>query len=343
MFYQTNLKPLIHIMCVTALGIPMTVYIAAQEVSYVAVLDLDGVLIERPDRAVRNRIVWRTFQDSWNADDQKYNIFAFLQSISILMNKPLMKQQLFNIFTMVGTQFRIPPTNTDGTPLPAGLCELQAGTMRCADVCTAALNILEEQEQLELIKPIPSLIIRHAITIACSPHEMSMLYKTHKEGIKLLHLLLKSPDAQCMILSNFNDEQFEHLRKQPKLAEIFANPRIPSSHIMISGHFHNPEYVKPNPAVFKRLIAICNDRWHIQPHQILFIDDNLDNIRAAAAEGITAYHASDKEAFEMISNDIMRQYPVLKDPPKRERRKRLKKRLSERRTRKLMRAKKTIN
>lgn len=82
---------------------------------------------------------------------------------------------------------------------------------------------------------------------------------------------LKALSVPTAVLSNWPRELFHHaLSHLPGIDRL--GPRI------ISGEVG---YAKPDPEVFRILL----DRLGLQPADIVFIDDNIDNAEAAAAMG----------------------------------------------------------
>lgn len=101
------------------------------------------------------------------------------------------------------------------------------------------------------------------------PAAVALVKKYQKEGFKQY------------ILSNFSREEFEIMQKTPVNQELFSF--IPNEHIVTSGHCG---FAKPHYAIFEYFL----EKYHVQPHECVFIDDQIENVRAARACGIHAIH-----------------------------------------------------
>lgn len=100
-----------------------------------------------------------------------------------------------------------------------------------------------------------------------SSRRRQRLISLHRQGYRLF------------LLSNTNDMHWQHCRQQlfgPDVIAIFE--RIFLSYEM--------QLSKPAPAIFTSVLS----QTALQPEETLFIDDNRQNIEAAAALGIGTYH-----------------------------------------------------
>lgn len=87
---------------------------------------------------------------------------------------------------------------------------------------------------------------------------------------------LKEKGYSLYILSNFHDEAIKEMYNKYPFFTIFDGG-------VISAYEH---MIKPNPKFYQILL----DRYHLNPHECLFIDDMLANITIASIFGITGIH-----------------------------------------------------
>lgn len=87
---------------------------------------------------------------------------------------------------------------------------------------------------------------------------------------------LKEKGYSLYILSNFHDEAIKEMYNKYPFFTIFDGG-------VISAYEH---MIKPNPKFYQILL----DRYHLNPHECLFIDDMLANITIASIFGITSIH-----------------------------------------------------
>ena len=85
-------------------------------------------------------------------------------------------------------------------------------------------------------------------------------------------------------ITNFGHEFWQMFRPTQPLFDRFAD-------IVVSG---SEQLAKPDPAIFR----LALDRFALAPHQALFVDDNPDNVAAAAAMGIAAHRFVDAATLE---------------------------------------------
>lgn len=77
-------------------------------------------------------------------------------------------------------------------------------------------------------------------------------------------------------LTNWSDETFPVAWERYEFLRLFEG-------ILVSGA---EKLKKPDPKIYQLLLK----RYQIEPHTALFIDDNLNNVAAAKAEGMQAIH-----------------------------------------------------
>lgn len=80
-------------------------------------------------------------------------------------------------------------------------------------------------------------------------------------------------------ITNFGAELWDMFRPTQPIFDLFRD-------IIVSG---KEKLVKPEPAIYQLALA----RFGLQTGEALFIDDNLDNVVAASANGFAAHHFID--------------------------------------------------
>ncbi len=94
------------------------------------------------------------------------------------------------------------------------------------------------------------------------------------ESVKLINQM-RDAGIPMYVLSNMSLVNAQYLRTRDYF-EWFDG-------VVISAE---EKLIKPDPALFKRVI----DRYRLNPHEIVFIDDSLPNIEAAKALGMNTVH-----------------------------------------------------
>lgn len=101
----------------------------------------------------------------------------------------------------------------------------------------------------------------------------SIISDLNKDMVNLIKKIKKKNDFRFICISNINASHWSYLKKQKwNIWEIFDD-------FILS---HEVHLTKPNPEIFQLAI----DKANCQPNEILFIDDGLNNVRAANALGI---------------------------------------------------------
>ena len=101
---------------------------------------------------------------------------------------------------------------------------------------------------------------------------------------------LRARGLKVGVLSNTNPIHFEFLRgRMPLLTEL--------EHVFAS---HELGCRKPDPEIFARVLA----RMAVAPARTVFVDDLVENIRAAQAAGLQVIHATDADAVQRGLRDL---------------------------------------
>jgi len=94
---------------------------------------------------------------------------------------------------------------------------------------------------------------------------------------------LRSADVRLIALSNWSGETFPVARPRYPFLEWFEG-------IVISG---DEGLVKPDPRIF----AVVTDRYGLVPAETVFVDDQVDNVEAAARLGFRAIRFADADGL----------------------------------------------
>ena len=91
-------------------------------------------------------------------------------------------------------------------------------------------------------------------------------------------------------ITNFGAEFWDGFRPTQPIFDHFGD-------IIVSGV---EKLVKPDPAIY----ALALRRFGLQPGEAIFIDDNLDNVISARANGFAAHHFRDAKSLRIELNDL---------------------------------------
>jgi FMN phosphatase YigB (HAD superfamily) len=260
----------------------------AAQIRKVVVFDLNGVLIS----VSRGKI-------GFTAAMRAGNLFDALVHMRELAGA---KGPLFAILNQIGQSHEYPPCDETGAPLPTALVELQAGTMSCADDRELARgNLFGSEFQAKFI--------RELIGVTFDPQQFVAACEPIKEGVRLLRSLAARDDVAILILSNFEIEQFNLLRQKKSMCSIFNH--IPLENCIISGAFQHPYFTKPHPNIFTYLVTVCQTRYpHVRAEDIIFFDDQEENVAAAKNRGICTCHIANKKSYRCAAKMLTEEHGV---------------------------------
>ena len=91
-------------------------------------------------------------------------------------------------------------------------------------------------------------------------------------------------------ITNFGAEFWDQFRPTAPVFDHFTD-------IIVSGV---EKLVKPDPAIY----ALALQRFGLKPGEGLFVDDRLENIESAAANGFVGHHFKDAEMLRGALNDL---------------------------------------
>lgn len=111
------------------------------------------------------------------------------------------------------------------------------------------------------------------------------------QGMPELLADLDSAGVPLFAITNFSGEFFPPFRlKYPDMFDRFRD-------IVVSG---DEKMMKPDPAIYR----LALDRFGLKAEEAVFVDDNPDNVAAAAALGIHAIRFTDEPALRAALRDL---------------------------------------
>lgn len=148
-----------------------------------------------------------------------------------------------------------------------------------ANVCTGEWNAAQDagrtwQEGIDLIVPQHP---KYEKEINAFWDRWPEMLDGPKQGtVDILTHFYQEQKYELYALTNWSRETFPVALEQFDFLQYFKG-------ILVSG---DEMMKKPDPAIYQLLL----DRYQINPHQSIFIDDSINNVKAAAAFGIHAIH-----------------------------------------------------
>ena len=149
------------------------------------------------------------------------------------------------------------------------------------EICSNEWNIKQDagrtikEAEEELIYKFPNYLKQ--INMYYLNHR-NMIKGVYQESINTLRYLKKNK-FQCFVLSNWSAETFQGMTEEYPFLKEFDG-------MIISGEV---KFIKPDPKIYH--IAI--DYFNLIPNETVFIDDNLENIKAAQTLGFKTIHLKD--------------------------------------------------
>lgn len=193
-----------------------------------------------------------------------------------------------------------------GKPLNNIMCDYQAG-LQTSDKLLEEIQTTIEQLDTEgyFSSKREKRIMEKMIQTIFDPIAFARFTHPISQGVNILKQCANKKDAEgnpeheMMILSNWDAESFSILQdlKQGKAVLKYVKPE----NVLVSGTFANYTHLKPHPNAFKHIIAMKN----VDPSEIIFIDDQEVNCKAAQACGITAIHLpKEKNSYKNLKKQL---------------------------------------
>ena len=271
----------------------------AGPIKKVVVFDIGGVLATYSESEVGMSVFKNVVKECGFFKTVKYAI----SQGSNLKNR--LRTLVNQVLEEVGKEYTDFPViySDKGHPHPRGLCLLHGGIIFSKEfTCTARAILCQWWNQdknvgkknRRLYSQTEMAFVRHTITMMGNGNTLATIFKPCKEGIEILRQAVARPDVEVMILSNYPIDQFDALLNQPFMKAALEG--IPADQIFCSGqlmpaHSHNglPERLlapKPHPTAFAEVTLFCHDKWGVQPQDIIFVDNQPENVLSARSVGI---------------------------------------------------------
>lgn len=256
-----------------SIALSLLLSIASACKAKVVIWDLGGVLFGPSRMKMASSIGISRFLGYWFFD--RKNPFTQLE--------PLLFDVLAHVPCPAISQ-KNPPCNNHGRPFPPIMCHWQAGTMlgteitqRCKKTVTklAANGYFVSKRERTLIEK----VLEGMFDPDMLAHSMRPLRRNMKLFIDCAHELNDDGTLRNtnIALSNWDPESFVKL--QSRFPYTFSH----FDHQIISGQCG---HLKPWQSTFEYLIHT----YKLTPSECIFIDDQLENIKAAQAAGFATYH-----------------------------------------------------
>ncbi len=120
---------------------------------------------------------------------------------------------------------------------------------------------------------------------------IEMLGDALHETVEIFHELKQTGKYKLYALTNWSEELFPHARERFEFLKWFDG-------IVVSGE---EKMRKPSEEFYKLLL----DRYHLDPANTIFIDNNLKNIKGAEAVGISGIHFHNPKQLKEELNKIL--------------------------------------
>ena len=174
-------------------------------------------------------------------------------------------------------------TDLKGNELPVIMHKWLAGQIKEKELLISIYDYLDElDDQNYFVSAREKKLLKKAFEAMFNPETLARYTHPLASGIELLHECSEATDKDgnpkntLMILSNWDAVSFNLVKRQyPEIFNYFAE-----HHIIISGAIG---LIKPHTAAFEYIL----NTYKLQPANCIFIDDQIVNIRAAEACGIT--------------------------------------------------------
>lgn len=166
-----------------------------------------------------------------------------------------------------------------GKILPLPICNWLSGNIKSNEIYQNAYERIDHldkagyfisKRQRELIKKIFNFMF--------DPIKLASYMRPIKSGLKLLDECSKNSHNKLFILSNWDAESFRYLISCDQIKQLFAY--FDPENIVISG---NIGMIKPQPTIYNYII----NKFNLDPHNTIFIDDQAENVNAAQKWGMT--------------------------------------------------------
>lgn len=219
------------------------------------IFDLEGVLIEKSSLSCAWDIGLTNFLGFYNPYKIRKKMFEFFNKV--LQRKP-----------------ETPLAYNGNLLLPQLVCDWLMGHKTNKELLTIVTEALNNKKDL-FDKKVYYTLTKKISELMFTPQRLVATMNPIKEGIEFLEYCKQRKHA-LYILSNWDPESFEHLRKK----KWFNNVLALCNGWVISGHVG---MMKPDPRIFIHLF----ERYNLDPDSTptVYIDDARENLLSAQSLG----------------------------------------------------------
>lgn len=232
---------------------------------------------------------------------------ALAYMISNWDGKNELKRKMFDILTRAGgTQQEQSPEalvrDYEGQAMPLMCCRFFAGELSGEEVLAQVLPIINDLDRkCYFSSNREKRLVTNALRLMFTPTVFAYSFKPIDKATKLLKECAVSRDAQgkeniMMIGSNWDSVSFKLMYPDTTFDDIFNY--IDEKNIVLSGDIH---INKPHKEFFEYILKTYN----LSPSDCIFIDDQLENIKAARAVGMTGLHIHKKD-YKSIKHELIK-------------------------------------
>lgn len=176
----------------------------------------------------------------------------------------------------------------DGRPLPQIMCDWLAGIYSGPEIAARTCACINNMSCGELSKREKRLFKKLAWTVF-DPQILAKHVHPVAEGVALLKECAEAGN-EIYLLSNFDPEGFINLYNKPEMRVIFDY--IPVQNMVVSGFIG---MIKPYGPIFDHLM----NTYKLDKNECVFIDDQLENCKAASAKGLRSIQFERKKIKEI--------------------------------------------
>ena len=240
----------------------------------IVLFDLNGVLLDTSKRGITKEIIRLlglggmarfTMRALFSKQHPREEIFSFMEEVGGYQGRS--DNEYF-------------ATDPQGRPLPALMCNWLAGLPYHNS--GHILAFLYEKIDAAYYDKTQKRIMKHLARAIFDPAIRAAHTHTLKPGYRLLRYVQdRYPDCTYAILSNYDTTCFLKTYEKPELAKVFKRFNPKDTHISA-----DLRMIKPHPQIYW---YIC-EYYNVNPSECLFIDDEIENVKAAREIGMNAIH-----------------------------------------------------
>ncbi|MBN2267572.1 MAG: HAD-IA family hydrolase [Candidatus Babeliaceae bacterium] len=197
----------------------------------------------------------------------------------------------------------------NGSELPHLFCLWQAGLITSDELREIIEKELDEQPEKYLRNNSEKRLLRAIFDIVLDPAACA---QSIAKGVALLRDCVGCMgEGRVFLLSNFDREGFTDLRTNPACASIFEllNP----ANFFVSGFVGalNTDGTVKNIKPYRSIYCSFCEKYNLKPYEVLFIDDQPENICGAREAGMLAMHLENGNYDEV--REVLEKLGVLSD------------------------------